>query len=420
MSGGMFPFFLFLLALVLVLIILALRSLLLIRKRMTGTDASGGAKQQPMEFVVGTFQELVAKLKEKERELEELRNRAEQRANHYESYSENILQSVPSGMITFDVEGRIIMVNRAAENILGFQSGELLGRTASAVGDAMEQMLQEPPAGRREVAYTARDGRRLWLGLFISDLLDREGKNLGRILGFTDLTEIRRLREKVELRERLTHLGEVSAGIAHEIRNPMAVIAGYAQMLDARGELDEGARQAVQHIRKEIDGINRVIGEFLQFARPTEPNMESLDLGEVLAEALDLSDHEGCHVETRSDIPDGIRVRGDGILLRQCFQNLMKNACEAMAGGGQLGLRVVENGNRVRVEISDTGPGISEEVRDRIFLPFVTSRDEGTGLGLAIVQKIVVLHEGAIEVESGETGTVFKVTLPMVREEGDR
>ncbi len=412
MPSGMFPFFLILLALTLVLVVLGLRSLLLIRKRMSGAELSEGPRQQPMEFVVGTFQELVAKLKEKERELEELRSRAERRADHYESYSENIFESVPSGLITFDVDGKIVMVNRAAETVLGLKADELSGQTASALGSAMEHMLGEPPIGRQEAGYTTRDGRRLWLGLFISDLTDRGGANLGRILGFTDLTEVRRLKEKVELRERLTHLGEVSAGIAHEIRNPMAVIAGYSQMLDGRPGLDDEARQMVRHIRKEIEGINRVITEFLLFARPTEPNLERVNLSELMTEALDGSGCAGAVIKIHLDIPAETWVRGDEILLRQCYQNLLKNACESMTGGGRLTVRASSEGPRVWVEVSDTGPGIPEEVRDRIFLPFVTSKDEGTGLGLAIVHKIVVLHEGSVEVDSGSAGTTFRVVLP--------
>jgi len=416
-SAGTLPLVLFLLALLLTIVILGLRSLLLIRKRMAGSGNSPtGDRQQPMEFVVGTFQQLVTQLKEKERELEELRSRAEQKAEHFASYSEDILQSVPSGVITFDVEGRIVTVNRAARHILNVSPEELLGHTASVLGVATADILNEPAAGRREMAFTTRDGRRLWLGFFVSDLVGPDDHTLGRIMGFTDLTEVRRLREKIELRERLTHLGEVSAGIAHEIRNPMAVIAGYAQILDGRSDLDESARATVRSIRKEIDGINRVISDFLQFARPTQPRLERVDVSVIAEEAVETWEPNRTDLERRMDLQPHAWVRGDDVLLRQCFLNLIKNATESMSGGGRLAVRSFIRDDRVILEVSDTGPGIPEEIRDRVFLPFVTSKDVGTGLGLAIVHKIVVLHEGTIDVESGEVGTTFRIVFPALRE----
>ncbi len=385
------------------------------RKSITGEQKPDG--RQPVEFVVDTFKELVAKLKEKERELEELRSRAEYRADTYESYNENILQSVPSGVITFDVEGRIVTVNRAAAEILHIQADELIGESAVTLGPAIAAILKNPesaPSERKEATFETRDGHKLWLGFFTSILKGRDGRKLGIILGFTDLTEVRLLREKIELRERLTHLGEVSAGIAHELRNPMAVIAGYVQMLDAKTPDNAPGKQAMQAIQKEISGMNRVITDFLQFARPTELNSTSLDLAEIIPDLLRATLAEESVIKVELELTADVPVRGDEVLLRQALVNLIRNAVEVMPKGGTVTITSVLKGEGVlELKIQDTGTGIPETIRDKIFIPFVTEKAEGTGLGLAIVHKIIVLHEGTIEVQSGDQGTTFTIRIPV-------
>jgi len=409
-----------LLLIIVVLVVLLIRMYTFLRRRSLGLNARNTSQQQPVEFVVSTFQEMVAKLKEKERELEELRTHAETRAEVYESYSENILQCVPSGMISFDTSRRIMTVNRAAAEILDVDAAELIGKPAEALGPVIASIISDPeasPRQRREATYETRGGVQRWLGFFTSSLRDREGRQIGTILGFSDLTEIKLLREKIELRERLTHLGEVSAGIAHELRNPMAVIAGYAQMLDARTPGDAPTKQAVRAIRKEIAGMNRVINEFLQFARPTELNAGAVDLADLLREVIPgaLGDRDDVEVET--DLAPRAFVRADETLLRQALFNLVRNAVEAMPGGGRIRIASRPRNDLVEITVSDTGPGIPEEIRHKIFIPFVTGKDDGTGLGLAIVHKIVVMHEGGITVDSDGGGTTFTLQLP--RAEGD-
>ncbi len=385
------------------------------RKSIIGEQKPDGRK--PVEFVVDTFQDLVTRLKEKERELEELRSRAEQRADTYESYSRNILESVPSGVITFDVNGRIVTVNRAAVEILRIPAAELIGNSATTLGPTIADVLKSPesaPSERKEATFETRDGRRLWLGFFTSILKERDGRHLGIILGFTDITEIKLLREKVELRERLTHLGEVSAGIAHELRNPMAVIAGYVQMLDSKTPDDAPGKGAMQAIKKEISGMNRVITDFLQFARPTELNSTALNLNEIISELLEtiITEQRGIKVELQlaADVP----VKGDEILLRQALTNLIRNSVEAMPEGGILSIISSLKGDGIlELKITDTGTGIPEQILDKIFIPFVTEKSGGTGLGLAIVHKIIVLHEGTIDVKSSDKATTFTVTLPV-------
>lgn len=414
-SGEFIGLTLLLLVAVLLFLIILVRILANSRRR-SGAGRNSVHGQQPVEFVVNTFQELVAKLKEKERELEQLHFNAEHRADTYESYSENILQCVPSGMITFDVKGRIVTVNRAAADILDLDAREMPGKPVDVLGPAIASILKAPetsPRERREAAVDTAKGERRWLGFFTSSLKDPDGRLLGTILGFSDLTEVKLLKEKVELRERLSHLGEVSAGIAHEIRNPMAVIAGYAQMLDSKTPEDAPTKKAVQAIRREISGINRVINDFLQFARPTELNAIRVDLVELMPDILEAALQNRNDISVDTDLAPGFPVRADETLIRQAFINLVQNAAEAMPEGGSISISSVAKRDLLEIVVRDTGPGIPEEMRSRLFLPFVTGRDDGTGLGLAIVHKITVLHEGTISAESGESGAVFTLRLPL-------
>jgi PAS domain S-box-containing protein len=400
---------------VLLLVFVLVRFLSYSRRR-SGGGRGGAQGQQPVEFVVNTFHELVAQLKEKERELEQLHSHAELRADTYESYSENILQCVPSGMITFDVEGRIVTVNRAAADIMDLDAKTLPGKPAQVLGPAIASILKAPetsPRERREATFDTSRGEKRWLGFFTSSLKDRDDRRLGTILGFSDLTEVKLLKEKVELRERLSHLGEVSAGIAHEIRNPMAVIAGYAQMLDSKTPDEAPTKKAVQAIRREIAGMNRVINDFLHFARPTALNATSVDLVELMPDILDSALQNRKNISVQVGLAEGFPVRADETLIRQAFINLVQNAGEAMPEGGSISISSLPKKDLLEIVIRDTGPGIPEELRGRLFLPFVTGKDDGTGLGLAIVHKITVLHEGTMTVESDESGAAFSLQLPL-------
>ena len=209
-------------------------------RRELGLKQEGQEKTQSVSFIIGAFQDVTRQLKEKEKELERLRSLAEQRAENVESYTENILQCVTSGVITFDGNGLSTTMNRAAEEILAIERGNGLGRKCSDIfgeGDIC-RLIQETREtnipSRRVEAELVKRNERVWLGFNTAVLMDRKGESLGVILSFSDLTEVKRLQEQIELNERLTALGEMSAGIAHELRNPMAVIAGYLNLLSKK------------------------------------------------------------------------------------------------------------------------------------------------------------------------------------------
>lgn len=376
-----------------------------------GLRQEGTEKTQDVSFIISAFQDVTRQLKEKEKELEILKALAESRA-------ENILQCVSNGVIAFDEEGRVNTVNRAAEEILGMQRQDMTGRSCDEIfgGGALcrfvTETLRESVTSRRMETAILRRGASLWLGFNTALLSDRQGRSVGAILSFSDLTEVKRLQEQIELKERLTALGEMSAGIAHELRNPMAVIAGYVKLLAKKQ--DEAGQQVLHDITAEIDGMNRIIGDLLTFARPTALNRTLTDLRDLVdacLESMALPRASG-PVKTEARL-EGAEARVDEGLMRQAMSNILQNALDAMPEGGVLAVSTRSTGGEVVIAVSDTGHGISRENIKKVFLPFFTTREQGVGMGLALAHKIIIAHGGRIEVDSEEgKGTAFTITLP--------
>ncbi|HAK58892.1 MAG TPA: hypothetical protein DCO77_00705 [Nitrospiraceae bacterium] len=375
-------------------------------------------KTESVGFVINAFHDVTKQLKEKEKELQQLKSLAEQRAENVETYNEDILQCVPSGVITFDRDGKITTFNRSAEEILDMPREQALGSSCRDIfesGDLCdlirETFEQELPSTRNETAVK-RKGEQIWLGFNAVLLRDRHGAALGVILSFSDLTEVKSLQEQIELRERLTALGEMSAGIAHELRNPMAVIAGYLKLLSKKA--DGTTNKIIQDVGDEIAGMNRIIDDLLTFARPAALNRTEVNVREMLEECLSTlqqtRDSDG-RVTTEFHLEDSVIMLDEG-LMRQAFANLLSNAFDAMPEGGTLSVEG-QVGKDLKLTFRDNGLGIPRDTLKKIFLPFFTTKDKGVGLGLALVHKIILSHGGRIEAESEEgKGTVFSVVLP--------
>lgn len=363
-------------------------------------------------FVVDTFHELVSKLKEKEKELEDLRRKAEDRATAIEGYNENILQSVPSGVISFDEDMKVTKVNLTAEKILEISGEKILGgHHTDVLNKPITDLLEKRKVIERgEISYITPSGKRIWLGLTLSPLKDSAGKTIGQILVFTDLTHLKAIESQMELRNKLSSLGEISAGIAHELRNPMGVIAGYTKLLSKK--VDVSLKPTVETILKEILVMDRIISDFLSFAKPAELHLSDIDLRAIIENCVSSVTNERNDIKTSLWLESIPVIKGDEVLLRQAFINLIQNAVEAMAQGGELTISA-SKGNYLDITISDTGHGISGNIKDKIFLPFFTTKEKGTGLGLAIVHKIVISHGGSISVDSSEKGTTFRLRFPL-------
>lgn len=364
-------------------------------------------------FVVDTFHELVAKLKEKEKELDSLRKIAEDRADDYESYNEYILQSVPSGVISLDSGLRATKINSAAEKILNIRAADVIGRGHNEIfTEPVSRYLEEKSfIERKEFQYTVNPGSRIHLGLTLTPLFNSNKEEIGQLMVFTDLTELKALEAQAALRDRLASLGEMAAGMAHELRNPMGVIAGYTKLLSKR--TDSSLAHIVAAISKEVAVMDRVISDFLSFARPTALNLSTVDMEQVIRNCAANVFAGKKDIRLNLDIDNIPQVYGDEILLRQAFVNLFQNAIEAMSADGELRLNYSVKTGYLEVTLADNGEGIPEDIKDKVFLPFYTTKDKGTGLGLAIVHKIIVSHQGSINFESTEKGTTFKIRLPL-------
>ncbi len=376
-------------------------------------DEQENRERTQVTFVVDTFHDLMSKLKEKERELEALRSRAEERATSVELYNENIIQSVPSGVISFDQDLMVTRVNAAALAILELKEDEAIGKPCSQIfRSPIREMIEDRNVvARAETAYTCGNGKRLWIGLAISPLKDSSHDVIGHLLVFTDLTELKAFQSQKELRDRLSTLGEMSAGIAHELRNPMAVISGYTKILSKK--VDDTLKPAVTAINNEVIVMDRIIADFLTFARPAPPVFGSVDLAAMLRGCAETIEDRAQKISITIDAPASLMIKADEVFLRQAISNLLQNAVEAMPDGGGITVTCSQNEQNILIKIADTGHGIPENIRDKIFLPFYTTKERGTGLGLAIVHKTVISHGGAISAESSPNGTIFSVSLPI-------
>lgn len=431
-SIELFLAFLFFFIVLILLIYLVLKSLLARQRKilLTATGITDQAdKRDDLGFVVDTFHHMVKELKDKEQELQRLRRVAEEKAEDIESYNENILRSVASGVITFNREGRIITFNPAAESILSKKSEDVIGKfcedvfgKSSPITETQRESLsREEGISRMEAMIEKTSGEKIWLELNTSLLRDSNGKLIGLILVFSDLTEIKHLQAQMELKQRFALLGEMSAGIAHELRNPMGAIAGFAKLLSKK-LVDNESRHLVDAIEKEIEGMNRVINELLTFAKPEDLNLSKVELRPLIEDSLSSIPLNSVRLNIDTD-PDTV-IEADEVLLKQVFINLFQNAVDAMPGGGELkvtsrNLRFEDQIPEIEIVISDTGMGISEDKLKKIFHPFFTTKEKGTGLGLSLVQKIILYHSGRIEVESKEgKGTTFRIALPVSHRKG--
>ncbi|MEC4891350.1 MAG: ATP-binding protein [Nitrospira sp.] len=361
----------------------------------------------------------------------------EQGLNRLQAFHENIVYSISSGVFTTDEGGRITSFNPAAQEATGYSLDQVRGRRWEEVfnwhPDRPADELGEEDSHRRfEVESKRADGNRLILGMTLSPLHE-QGRATGLVGVFKDLTQIRDLEEEMQRKEWLASLGEMSAGMAHEIRNPLGALAGAMQMLRKDLQGDDTSQRLMDIAVREATRLDTIITEFLQYARPPALNLAEHDLNKVLAETLDLVQHEA---RARKNITivtalaaESLGRQVDQDQMKQVFWNLATNAFDAMPKGGQLtiatGCRVIDVGGRkgdvVEISFQDTGEGIPKANLDKIFLPFFTTKKQGSGLGLAAVHRIVDLHGGWIKVESREReGSRFVVCLPHSAEVGVR
>lgn len=379
-------------------------------------------------FMTASMQGVIQKLREQEKELERLHRIEKERAEHTERLSEEVTRNMPAGFLMVNAVGIISGANPAAEQALGIRGlnyrrySEVLGES-SDLTKLVAQCLTGGKIFRREqVSHTAPAGDTRRLGVTISPVRRGNEKVSGAICLLSDLTELAALQQQIELKKHLAALGELSAGIAHEFKNALATISGYAQMIRAESA-DAEILDHAERILEQTRNITHVVTEFLKYARPLEISEEVVELEAVVERVVAEVGGAMPQVAVRSEGEFG-SVAGDESLLRQALLNLARNAAEACAEikGGTVLVRgeIVRSGELgfQRITIDDNGPGIAGDALPNLFHPFFTTKSHGTGLGLAVVQKIIVQHGGQVAARNRpEGGAAFIVTLPEGRSE---
>jgi nitrogen-specific signal transduction histidine kinase len=378
-------------------------------------------------FVAASMQGVIKKLREQEKELEQLHREEKERAEHTERLSEEVTRNMPAGLLLVNATGIIASANPAAEQALGIRGlgfrrySEVLGEKSDLTKLLSECMAKGAIFRREQVEHTAPGGDVRRLGVTISPTRRANEKINGAICLLSDLTELATLQQQVQLQENLAALGELSAGIAHEFKNALATISGYAQMICSETVQGEAFDYA-QRILEQTQNVTHVVTELLKYARPLTISSEPVQLQSVVERAIGEASEALPGVRVRLEGEFG-NVTGDDGLLRHAVLNLVRNAAEAcadMPNGGKVLVRGEVAGNNdvalQRVTVFDNGPGIAESAMPKLFRPFFTTKANGTGLGLAVVQKIIVQHGGRVQAKNRpEGGAAFMFTLPITR-----
>jgi two-component system, NtrC family, sensor histidine kinase PilS len=341
--------------------------------------------------------------------------------------NQNVVESIPSGLITLSSFGTASFINPAGSHILQKEPLAILGRHVTELGfytleewNTAREQLAAGQVLRNEIDDMV-GGTPRSIGFAVSPLSTLEGKAAGYTLIFQDLTEMKKLEAELRLKDRMAAVGELSAGIAHEIRNPLAAIAGSVQVLKSSKSLTAQEQRLMSIVLKESERLNKSISDFLRFVRPQEKRALEYDVAASLDETLDLLQnspelHERHEIQ-REISPPSFHLIGDADQIRQVFWNLARNAVQAMPQGGVLKVRTSYDDDAYRIIFSDSGRGMSSADLSRLFQPFRTNFPTGTGLGMAISYRIVQEHGGKIEVTSTEgAGSSITISLPTMNE----
>ena len=365
---------------------------------------------------------MVSYLSEKLRSAREELERRQLALSRIQTLYANVIASMSSGLATADSRQRVTFLNQAGGEILGIAPARATGRLLADIGlnlpadwEEIRHRTRGRDTYRAEIEMPLGDARRV-LGYSLRALKDPSGEE-GALIVFQDLTEVKKLERQARFNEQLAAVGELAAGIAHEIRNPLASISGSVQVLSNELSVGSAERRLMEIIVSESNRLSKILEEFLRFVRPQERRVAVFDVGLSIQEVLELfrrSDEISDAHRIEGDIsPASSLLAADRDQIRQIIYNVAKNAVRAMPDGGSLTVEGREDGAWYSIKFRDTGRGMSEEEIARVFTPFSTAFDGGTGLGMAIVRRIVEDHGGAIDVESkpGE-GTIVTILLP--------
>lgn len=344
-----------------------------------------------------------------------------------QDYTRLVLASMANGLVSVDIQGKITSYNPLAVQLLGLEETDIHGADFSQIIDfqisGIDLTLQQcMPVLEKEIRFCKQDDTHTYLALSVTPILGEGNNCQGAVIIMRDLSEIKHLEEKVRRSEKLAAIGKLAAGVAHEIRNPLSSIRGFAQFLKQALVDRPEEKMYAETMVAEVDRINSVVTDLLTFARPMKAEFEATNVGELMEKTILLvsPDANGRNIEIHRDIASDLPAALlDSNQIKQALLNLLLNALEASEPGGQItaGAAFDKSSNFMQIWVADKGPGIPVDQQNRIYDPFFTTRKKGTGLGLAIVHKIVENHHGEILLESppnGEkSGCRFKILVPV-------
>lgn len=328
-------------------------------------------------------------------------------------FNRELIESLPSGLLTTDPSGRVLVFNKSAENITGTSRSEAIGQHLTYIFPFLSYPIEKE---RMEGAITCNKTAKV-IGLASSEIMDSEGRKTGNICVFQDITQIKNLEAELKHKERLAVMGEFSTNIAHEIRNPLASMKSSIELLKEGTITKEHSERLMDIVISEMDRLNKTITDLLIYTKPRPIRITRFDLHKVLDETVELlknSIENTDNITITCNIKEGNEIAGDPGKLRQVFLNLGMNAIESMPGGGRLTISTIQHDGTISILFEDTGIGIPKENLEHIFYPFFTTREKGTGLGLPIAYRIIEEHNGKITVNSVPGhGTTFEILLPV-------
>jgi two-component system sensor histidine kinase PilS (NtrC family) len=328
---------------------------------------------------------------------------------------ESIVRSISSGLLTVDGARRVTFLNRAGEEIMGVRIAQIEGELLAARFPDLAEALGRTQPGRGESHVRRADGETRLLGYSVAPMVDAGTPAApGLVIVFQDLTPFREMEEAMRRNDRLAAVGKLAAGLAHEIRNPLASMCGSIELLGHAPGLANKDRRLMEIVLREAERLEALVRDFLGFARPQEPQLTVVDVAAQLEEALVIFRGELANrgLTLGTGIEPAVLVRADPAQLKQVIWNLLSNAADATSSGGRVSVRLFRLGTRAVFEVEDTGVGISNDDLPHIFDPFFTTKEKGTGLGLALVHRIIERHAGRIEVRSeAGSGTTFRIEL---------
>ncbi|MCK4965991.1 PAS domain S-box protein [bacterium] len=364
-------------------------------------------------------------LEKKNKELEENLKEMDSIRNQLR----NILESVNIGIIVINLKGEITVFNNAAQKITGLNGKDVINKryeenyrgTKDKKSSLLTTLKENKVFVNEEKEIYTKEGLIIPVEYSTSLVINEKGEVLGAVEVFSDMTEIKNLEDEVQRARTLSALGEMAANVAHEIRNPLGGIGGFAALLERELDVDDPRRNLVRKIIEGVSGLNRIAANLLYYTRPMQPKMLKQDIVYVIDEVLALMEVEleqdGKNIAIERNFPaDCQEIKLDSEMFHQVLLNLFKNAVESMDDNGKMkvGVRMESDSRNLVVSVEDNGVGMSESVQKKLFNPFFTTKAKGTGLGLAIMKKIIDMHKGRITVISEEgKGSLFEIRMPV-------